>query len=91
MPTRSAALTDTARAKLLPEITAVLAAMGKAQPIGKSRGRVFPLPGGARAFITVHPSSLLRIPDHDDRHKAYADFVRDFKQVQAEMMLKLAG
>jgi len=71
--------------------TAVLSVMGKAQTIGKSRGRAFPLPGGARAFITVHPSSLLRIPDRDDRHQAYADFVRDFRQVQAEMKAKKAG
>ena len=32
---------------------------------------------GAQAFITVHPSMLLRIPDREAKAAAYRDFVRD--------------
>jgi len=57
--------------------TAVLALAGRAVPIGKNRG-----PGefeGRRTFITVHPSSLLRISDRAGRHRAFAQFVADLK------------
>jgi DNA polymerase len=31
-------------------------------------------------MVTVHPSSILRVPDRAARHKAYAGLVRDLKQ-----------
>jgi hypothetical protein len=30
-------------------------------------------------FVTVHPSSILRLPDSDDRHREYAQFVHDLR------------
>lgn len=40
------------------------------------RGQWRDLDGGARAFATVHPSMLLRVP-LEDRAQAYAGFARD--------------
>lgn len=55
--------------------TAILALAGKALPIAKNRGPAeF---DGRCVYITVHPSSLLRIPDSASRHRAFAQFVRD--------------
>lgn len=60
--------------------TAVLALAGKVLPVSRARGEaVF---GGCRGFITVHPSSLLRIPDAAERTQAYADFVDDLRHVR---------
>jgi DNA polymerase len=60
--------------------TAVLALAGKALPIGRNRGPTSfeNRPG----FITVHPSSLLRIPEEEARHEAYAAFVADLVQIR---------
>jgi len=61
--------------------TAVLALAGKALPISRFRGPAeF---DGHRGFITVHPSYLLRIPDADAKHAAYAAFVADLKEARA--------
>jgi DNA polymerase len=57
--------------------TAVMALAGKSLPVMKNRG---PIDLGGRAgFITVHPSSLLRLSDEKERHKAFAAFVADLK------------
>jgi DNA polymerase len=64
--------------------TAVLALSGKPLPVMKNRG-----PhdlGGRPGFITVHPSSLLRAPNEQARHKAYAAFVADLKAAKAQAL-----
>lgn len=43
------------------------------------RGQWLETPDGRRAMATVHPSYLLRLPDHDAREAGFADFVRDLK------------
>ncbi|NID04343.1 UdgX family uracil-DNA binding protein [Luteibacter jiangsuensis] len=43
------------------------------------RGQWLDLPDGRKAMATVHPSYLLRLPDHDAREAGFADFVRDLK------------
>lgn len=43
--------------------TAVTAVFGKASTIANLRGQAIPFESGAKAVATVHPSSLLRIPD----------------------------
>ena len=64
--------------------------MGKALPIIKNRGphQLVGHPG----FITVHPSSLLRMPDENAQHKAFAAFVADLKSAkkQAEILRRAA-
>lgn len=60
--------------------TAAYALTGAAVTIGRSRG---PADFGAfRGFITVHPSSILRIRDHDERDAALTDFISDLTRVR---------
>jgi len=44
------------------------------------RGRPVPLEGGATAFVTIHPSALLRIEDRADKEQAYRDLLADLKR-----------
>ena len=59
--------------------TAVGGVSGKAQTIGRIRGKLLPMPDGGRMLATVHPSYILRIRDDDDRHAQYKAFVSDLK------------
>ena len=65
--------------------TAVRSVAGKPLPINKIRGRVPPLADGGRMIATVHPSYILRVPDHDDRAALYAGFVADLKACVKEL------
>jgi uracil-DNA glycosylase len=75
-------------ARVRPRIIVCLGAMaaqamfGAAFRVTKQRGQWLTLDDGARGIATVHPSSLLRIADDDERHKAYAAFVTDLKRVK---------
>jgi DNA polymerase len=68
-----------------PQVTVALGAtaarslFGKVMTIGKERGRALELPGGGAAFITVHPSYLLRIPDAQKAAEERVRFVEDLK------------
>ena len=57
--------------------TAAGAVLGRAVSVLKERGPAEVLDHGARAFLTVHPSYLLRIPDDAGKKAAFAEFVRD--------------
>lgn len=46
------------------------------------RGRTFPSDFGAPALITVHPSSLLRLPEGTDAAAAFDRFVEDLRQMR---------
>ena len=37
------------------------------------------MPDGAAAFVTIHPSFLLRIQDAADKKREYARFVADLR------------
>jgi DNA polymerase len=65
--------------------TAVQSVFGKAMPIGRNRGRMLELPGGARALMTVHPSYLLRIPDPDRKAEEYRRFVEDLRLAKQKL------
>lgn len=60
--------------------TAVLALAGKALPIGANRGETHF--GSHAGYITVHPSSLLRIPDAEAKQEAYRAFLADFRRIR---------
>jgi uracil-DNA glycosylase len=47
--------------------------------IMKMRGRAWQLPDGTAAFVTIHPSFLLRIEDHADKQREYRSFVSDLR------------
>ena len=80
---------DQERAILSPRITVALGAtaaqslFGKAMTIGASRGRAMTLPDGGMAWVTVHPSYLLRIDDKAKADAEYAAFVADLKAAAA--------
>ena len=44
------------------------------------------MPDGQTAFVTVHPSFLLRVPDENAKEREYRAFVADLRKV-----LELAG
>ena len=58
--------------------SAARAVLGRTVTISRERGCPIPLEGG-QAFVTVHPSYLLRLPDEDSRRREYANFVTDLK------------
>jgi DNA polymerase len=65
--------------------SAARAVMGRAVTISRERGRPIQLPDGRSAFVTVHPSYLLRLPDAASKAREYAAFVRDLQAVRAIM------
>jgi uracil-DNA glycosylase family 4 len=52
---------------------------GRAVSITSMRGRAHQLSDGATAFVTIHPSFLLRIQDEADKAREYRHFVADLK------------
>lgn len=65
--------------------TAARALFGKVMTISRERGRPLVLPGGGEAWITVHPSYLLRLPDEAVAEREYDRFVADLKAVKARL------
>ena len=65
--------------------TAAQALFGKAFRVTKERGRPVPSRFAPYAMATVHPSSLLRAPDEDTRHREMALFIDDLRRV-AELL-----
>jgi uracil-DNA glycosylase len=72
-------------------VTAARSLTGKTVTIAKLRGKPLDLADGTRLFITVHPSSLLRIEDENDKRTAYRKFVADLKSAAAAMPRKRAA
>ncbi len=62
---------------------AVQSLAGRPVPIGRNRGKTLTLEGGLRVFVTIHPSSLLRLPAEADKRAAYAQFVEELRAVGA--------
>ncbi len=54
--------------------------LGRAVGIGATRGKAMDLGNGVSAFVTIHPSLLLRIRDEADRHREYEAFVSDLRR-----------
>ncbi len=66
--------------------TAARALLGRAVTIARERGRAVALPdGGGEAWITVHPSFLLRLPDEARKAEEYARFVEDLRSAAARL------
>jgi uracil-DNA glycosylase len=59
--------------------TAARSLFGRVITIAKLRGRAERLPDGTAAFVTVHPSYLLRITDAADKQREYQAFVADLR------------
>ena len=86
---------DQERELIKPAVTVALGAtaarslVGKVVTIGKVRGASLKLHDGSECWVTVHPSSILRMPDQDARHEARLLFVRDLKRIR-ERVAELA-
>lgn len=64
---------------MLMGATAAKALLGSSFRVTAQRGEVFPR-DGYQVTATVHPSSILRMPD-ERRHEAYDAFVADLAGV----------
>ena len=62
--------------------TAARSLIGKTVTIGKVRGEPLQLEDGSECWVTVHPSSLLRMPDREAREEGRRLFVRDLKLIK---------
>jgi DNA polymerase len=78
---------DTELALLKPEVvvclgaTAAQALLGRAFRVTQSRGKILESTLAPHIMATVHPSSILRAPDEDSRHREMANFVADLKKL----------
>jgi len=61
--------------------TAARSLFGKVVTISSLRGRAHALPEGGEAWVTVHPSFLLRV--RDDKEAEYKRFVADLRRIGA--------
>jgi DNA polymerase len=52
-------------------------------PLSAYRGTLVDTTFGTQALVTVHPSSLLRMPDEQKRAADYARFVEDLRKIKA--------
>ena len=59
--------------------TAARSVLGRAVSVTKVRGRAQATPDGAVAFVTIHPSFLLRMREAADKEREYRNFVRDLQ------------
>ncbi len=79
---------DVERVRLAPSLivamgaTAARAILGRAVTIGRERGRPIKLSDTETAFVTVHPSFLLRVPDADAKKREYRAFVADLRAIE---------
>jgi DNA polymerase len=63
--------------------TAARSLIGKVVTISKIRGEPLTLEDGSECWVTVHPSSLLRMPDPEKRREGRELFLRDLKLIKA--------
>ena len=59
--------------------TAARSVLGRPITISKVRGQAIPLDDGAKAFVTMHPSALLRIKNQSDKERQYEALVDDLR------------
>jgi uracil-DNA glycosylase len=76
---------DAERAEVNPSLlvlmgaTAARAVLGRVVTIGRERGKRIAMADGQAAFVTVHPSFLLRLPDEESKQREYRAFVADLR------------
>src|SRR5215510_4429136 len=60
-------------------VTAAVALAGRPVVLSRERGKVIAFSEGQRGMVTIHPSSILRMPDEKARLAAFAALVKDLK------------
>jgi len=63
--------------------TAAQSLLGKDFLVTKRRGELIESSRAPFVMATVHPSSILRVPDDNDRHAEIKRFISDLKKVQS--------
>ena len=71
--------------------TAAQALLGRSFRVTQQRGQLLPFPAAQHALATVHPSSILRAPDHETRHREFDNFVQDLRVVANWLRRPKAG
>jgi DNA polymerase len=66
--------------------TAAQSVLGTSVRITEARGTQAPTPFGIPALLTVHPSSLLRLPPGADPEAAFRDFTADLAKMRAPIL-----
>ena len=61
--------------------TAAQALLGRSFRVTQQRGQLMPFGPARQITATVHPSSILRAPDDESRHREYELFVNDLRMV----------
>src|SRR6266446_9499651 len=61
--------------------TAAQSLLGRHFKVSMQRGEFVPSPLAPFVMATVHPSSLLRAPDDETRHREILSFIKDLKRV----------
>ena len=61
--------------------TAAQAILGKAFRVTRQRGEILESPLAGRVMATVHPSSILRAPDDESRHRELELLIRDLRTI----------
>lgn len=59
--------------------TAAQTILGRSFRVMRERGKVLSSKLAPKVLATVHPSSLLRQPDEESRHREYKNFVADLR------------
>jgi len=70
--------------------TAARSLLGRAVTISRVRGQILHLTDGTAAFVTIHPSWLLRIEDEADKEREYKNFVADLRPAARILAKKVA-
>jgi len=60
------------------------AVFGREVKVTQERGRFLQTEWAERTLISVHPSALLRVPDHEGREREFARFVEDLALLPAD-------
>jgi uracil-DNA glycosylase len=63
---------------------------GRSVTIGKMRGMEHRLADSTPAFVTIHPSYLLRIQDEGDKAREYRQFVADLRNAARQLLRRAA-
>ena len=65
--------------------TAGQSVFGRAVKVGAERGRLVPHHWVKSAFLTIHPSFLLRITDEGQKQEEYRRFVEDLRNIRSAL------
>jgi DNA polymerase len=68
--------------------TAARSLFGRVMTITKVRGQALALADGTAAFVTIHPSALLRVQDSAERQEQFLTLVADLRKIAKAMKAK---